>query len=87
MFYDYFVNSYIDGNTPNPCVKCNKNIKFGAMLDFAKEHEASFLSNWSLCKKDGGNFFYLADDLSKDQKLFLSQVLKTLLFFYDVSSK
>ena len=36
--YDYFVDSYLTGTTPNPCVKCNKQIKFGAMLDFAKEH-------------------------------------------------
>ena len=38
--YDYFVDSYLTGTTPNPCVKCNKQIKFGAMLDFAKEHGA-----------------------------------------------
>ena len=34
--YDYFVQSYIDGVTPNPCVKCNKNIKYGALLDEMK---------------------------------------------------
>ena len=73
--YDYFVNSYIDGNTPNPCVKCNKNIKFGAMLDFAKEHGASFLATGHYVKTDG-KFFYVADDLSKDQSYFLSQVPK-----------
>jgi len=33
--YDYFVESYLEGTTPNPCVKCNKPIKFGAMLNFA----------------------------------------------------
>ena len=73
--YDYFVNSYIDGNTPNPCVKCNKNIKFGAMLDFAKEQGASFLATGHYVKTDG-KFFYVADDLSKDQSYFLSQVPK-----------
>ena len=73
--YDYFVNSYIDGNTPNPCVKCNKNIKFGAMLDFAKQNGASFLATGHYVKTDG-KFFYVADDLSKDQSYFLSQVPK-----------
>ena len=78
--YDYFVNSYIDGTTPNPCVKCNKNIKFGAMLDFAKEQGASFLATGHYVKTDG-KFFYVADDLSKDQSYFLSQVPKDSIAF------
>lgn len=78
--YDYFVNSYIDGNTPNPCVKCNKNIKFGAMLDFAKKQGASFLATGHYAKTDG-KFFYVADDLSKDQSYFLSQVPKDSITF------
>ena len=28
---DYFVRDYLDGNTPNPCVQCNKTIKWGEM--------------------------------------------------------
>jgi tRNA-specific 2-thiouridylase len=39
LFYEkvvtYFANEYINGRTPNPCIECNKNIKFGAMLDYA----------------------------------------------------
>lgn len=34
---DYFINEYKSGRTPNPCVFCNKHIKFGALLDRAKE--------------------------------------------------
>ncbi len=34
---DNFVSEYENGRTPNPCINCNKNIKFGAMLDFAME--------------------------------------------------
>lgn len=78
--YDYFVNSYLEGTTPNPCVKCNKNIKFGAMLDFAKEHQASYLATGHYAKTDG-EFFYVADDLSKDQSYFLSQINKEALPF------
>ncbi|OCL88754.1 tRNA-specific 2-thiouridylase MnmA [Aliarcobacter thereius] len=78
--YNYFINSYLEGNTPNPCVKCNRNIKFGAMLDFAKEQGASFLATGHYAKTDG-NFFYLADDLSKDQSYFLSQIPKEALPF------
>ncbi|WP_026803306.1 tRNA 2-thiouridine(34) synthase MnmA [Aliarcobacter lanthieri] len=76
--YNYFVNSYLEGTTPNPCVKCNKQIKFGAMLDFAKKQGASLLATGHYAKNDG-NFFYMADDLSKDQSYFLSQVPKNAL--------
>lgn len=30
-----FVQTYLDGGTPNPCIQCNKHIKFGALLDEA----------------------------------------------------
>ncbi len=78
--YNYFVDSYLEGTTPNPCVKCNKQIKFGAMLDFAKEHGASFLATGHYAKTDG-EFFYEADDKTKDQSYFLSQVDKEALPF------
>jgi tRNA-uridine 2-sulfurtransferase len=76
--YDYFVNSYLEGTTPNPCVKCNRQIKFGAMLKFAKEHGASYLATGHYAKTDG-KFFYEADDKTKDQSYFLSQVEKEAL--------
>ncbi|MDY0051639.1 MAG: tRNA 2-thiouridine(34) synthase MnmA [Aliarcobacter sp.] len=78
--YDYFVESYLEGTTPNPCVKCNKQIKFGAMLDFAKEQGSSFLATGHYAKTDG-KFFYEADDKTKDQSYFLSQVDKKALPF------
>lgn len=76
--YDYFVDSYLQGTTPNPCVKCNRQIKFGAMLKFAQEHGASYLATGHYAKTDG-EFFYEADDKSKDQSYFLSQVDKEAL--------
>lgn len=78
--YNYFVDSYLEGTTPNPCVKCNRQIKFGKMLDFAKEHGASFLATGHYVKTDG-NFLYEADDKTKDQSYFLSQVEKEALPF------
>lgn len=32
---DDFVQTYLDGGTPNPCIQCNKHIKFGALLEEA----------------------------------------------------
>ncbi len=78
--YDYFVNSYLEGVTPNPCVKCNKQIKFGKMLEFAKKHNANFLATGHYAKTDG-NFIFEADDKSKDQSYFLSQVSPEALPF------
>jgi tRNA-uridine 2-sulfurtransferase len=33
---DYFCHEYISGRTPNPCVRCNRRIKFGALIEKAK---------------------------------------------------
>ena len=38
---DNFINEYKNARTPNPCVECNKNIKFGVLLQKAKELGAS----------------------------------------------
>ena len=78
--YDYFVDSYLEGTTPNPCVKCNRQIKFGAMLKFAQEKGCEFLATGHYVKTDG-EFFYEADDKTKDQSYFLSQVDKKALPF------
>ena len=76
--YDYFVNEYIDGHTPNPCVKCNRTIKFGALFDFAMEQGADLLATGHYAKCDG-QFIYEADDKSKDQSYFLGQIDKKVL--------
>ena len=34
---DYFVKDYMIGNTPNPCIECNRHIKFGEFLIGAKK--------------------------------------------------
>lgn len=33
---DYFCRSYMEGKTPNPCVECNRVVKFGQLLEFAE---------------------------------------------------
>lgn len=78
--YDYFVNSYINGDTPNPCVKCNSAIKFGLLFKEARKLGADFLATGHYAKTDG-KFIYKADDLSKDQSYFLGQVKKEVLPF------
>jgi tRNA-specific 2-thiouridylase len=41
---DYYINEYQSGRTPNPCVICNKFIKFGWLLKKAKELGANYLA-------------------------------------------
>lgn len=41
---DYFVDDYISGRTPNPCVRCNQWIKFGRLFDFADGVEAEYVA-------------------------------------------
>lgn len=77
---EYFVNEYIAGRTPNPDVLCNKHVKFGAFLDFAKEHGADFVATGHYARKvetrDKGqgtsNCSLLRGvDANKDQSYFL----------------
>ncbi len=76
--YDYFVNSYIDGITPNPCVICNRTIKFGAMFDFAMQNDCDYLATGHYASTDG-KAVYEAVDKSKDQSYFLGQINKEVL--------
>jgi len=76
--YDYFVNSYINGTTPNPCVMCNRTVKFGSMFDFAIEKGCDYLATGHYAITDG-EFIYEAFDKSKDQSYFLGQVKKEVL--------
>mgnify|MGYP003633565330 CR=1 FL=1 len=41
---DYFVDDYLSGRTPNPCVKCNNWIKFGRLFDYADGVDADFVA-------------------------------------------
>ncbi|PID47038.1 MAG: tRNA 2-thiouridine(34) synthase MnmA [Proteobacteria bacterium] len=78
--YSPFVQTYKDGRTPNPCVVCNKNIKFGALVEFAKKEGLDKLATGHYVQiKDG--FIAEAVDKSKDQSYFLANVKKEAIPF------
>ncbi len=72
---DDFAQQYIVGNTPNPCIVCNKYIKFGAMLEKAIEmgFDKIATGHYARIKRDeNGRFLLLkAVDVSKDQSYVL----------------
>jgi len=76
--YSYFVESYKEGLTPNPCVMCNRTIKFGKMVEFADSIGADHVATGHYIKCDG-EFIYNAEDPNKDQSYFLCEVKKEVL--------
>jgi tRNA-specific 2-thiouridylase len=66
-----FNDEYIKGNTPNPCIVCNKYIKFGEMLKIARESGYSKIAtgHYAQIKKDDNGRYLLckAQDITKDQ--------------------
>ncbi|MDD3438299.1 MAG: 7-cyano-7-deazaguanine synthase, partial [Clostridiaceae bacterium] len=44
LVIDYFVDEYLTGRTPNPCIACNKFIKFDALLERSKALEAEYVA-------------------------------------------
>lgn len=72
---DYFVDEYLNGKTPNPCMVCNKHIKFGLLIDFIKDKGADFMATGHYTQMKNGSLS-MGDDLNKDQVYFLSQIKK-----------
>ena len=71
---NYFVAEYLQGRTPNPCVRCNREIKFGALFEFAKNLGAEFFSTGHYARiifEDGRFKLKKAVDIAKDQSYVL----------------
>jgi len=81
---DYFCGEYLEGKTPNPCVMCNRKLKFGLLVDKAREHIAfDFFATGHYArvfKNEQGRFLLRrAVDLKKDQSYFLWGLSQTQL--------
>lgn len=81
---DYFIREYEAGRTPNPCVFCNREIKFGAMWEAARALGADCLAtgHYARIARDPATGRYLlrrgADPL-KDQSYFLCRLTQEQL--------
>jgi tRNA-uridine 2-sulfurtransferase len=73
---DYFCAEYARGRTPNPCIACNRKIKFGKLLEKAKKLNADYIAtgHYAMIGKEaaGGRYFIgEGKDKSKDQSYVL----------------
>jgi len=70
---DYFLRTYQKGETPNPCIECNRHIKFGALFQKMKELKADYLATGHYARVKKGEVYKLlkGKDKGKDQSYFL----------------
>ncbi len=71
---DEFVNAYKHGETPNPCVRCNNDLKFHTLLRRANELGADYLATGHYARvvhEDGEYKLMRAVDATRDQSYFL----------------
>ena len=75
LVMDDFRARYLGGETPNPCVRCNRYVKFGLLLEKALELGADFLAtgHYVRTSRDDQGVYHLlkAENLAKDQSYFL----------------
>ena len=75
--FSYFLEEYKRGRTPNPDVLCNREIKFGPFLQYAKALGADYIATGHYCgvlHDKGKHFLLKAKDQDKDQTYFLNQL-------------
>lgn len=83
LVVDYFLKEYQAGRTPNPCVECNRFIKFGELLRKAKAMGAEYIATGHYARVSDGRLLK-GKDREKDQSYFLytlnQEKLKHILF-------
>ena len=74
-----FVSSYESGETPNPCIECNKYLKFGALFEYARKHGYDYIVTGHYARvedddKYNRRLLKKAIDETKDQSYVLSSL-------------
>ena len=83
----YFIDEYMHGRTPNPCVQCNPLFKERILCEWADRTGCSHIATGHYCRledRNGFRYILTGDDLTKDQSYFLwklpQSILKRMLF-------
>lgn len=91
---DYFINEYRSGKTPNPCVLCNKIVKFKPFIEYAEKIGADYFATGHYARIEHfgkKHILYSGAELAKDQSYFLNQLsqkqLEKVLFPLGALSK
>lgn len=74
---DNFINNYLSGLTPNPCIVCNKKFKFGLLWEKAKELNCEYIATGHYANIKEGHICKV--DSPKDQSYFLYQINKKII--------
>jgi len=81
---DNFVDSYLNGETPVPCIQCNKTVKFKDLFEEAKKLNADALVTGHYVRSVSNNYetnMYKAIDENRDQSYFLFNTTREQLNF------
>ncbi|WP_415309059.1 tRNA 2-thiouridine(34) synthase MnmA [Candidatus Pelagibacter sp. Uisw_099_02] len=81
---DNFIDSYLNGETPIPCVQCNKTVKFTDLFEEAKKLKADALVTGHYVKsitENNNTEMYRGIDTNRDQSYFLFNTTKDQLNF------
>ncbi len=78
-----FIDGYIQGLTPNPCIICNREIRWGFLFERAMAFEADLMAtgHYASLERDSGGSFHLlrGKDVAKDQSYVLSVLTQAQL--------
>lgn len=79
-----FVDEYKNARTPNPCIECNKYLKFGKMYEKAKELNCDYIATGHYAKAEYSDRYKRmvlkkSDSLKKDQSYVLYSIDKEIL--------
>ena len=83
----YFIDEYMQGRTPNPCVMCNPLFKERLLCEWADKTGCAWISTGHYCRleeRNGNRYIVAGDDMTKDQSYFLwrlpQEILRRFLF-------
>ena len=83
----YFIDEYMQGRTPNPCVMCNPLFKERLLCEWADKTGCAWISTGHYCRleeRNGNRYIVAGDDTTKDQSYFLwrlpQEILRRFLF-------
>ena len=83
----YFIDEYMQGRTPNPCVMCNPLFKERLLCEWADKTGCAWISTGHYCRleeRNGNQYIVAGDDMTKDQSYFLwrlpQEILRRFLF-------